>query len=148
MTEEEAQEHGFLLAGKIQRSSDNRLSFNLDKAYTKGGAKAKDHGWVYLWVKVNSGRRFDVCYVGKAGNTLMKRCKEHVGGFGGKGTGAKRAKLINEYLNGSSKNRILLYAHKSALLNVFGIKVSKCGVEEVAMIEKLSTTCELWNRIR
>ena len=44
------------------------------------GPTSLDCGFVYLWIEV-SGATMTVVYVGKAGGTLVERCKQHDAGF-------------------------------------------------------------------
>jgi hypothetical protein len=99
-------------------------------------------------VKEDASKRFDVCYVGKAGRTLWARCNQHVGGFhGGSTTGISRKNMISEYLKGGVDRKITLYARKSPDQTILGEhNVSMCEVEERAMISKLRRRhADLWN---
>jgi hypothetical protein len=149
VTPEEAGNLGFRYAGEILRNHDDGgISFNLQENYIGQGTLASAHGWVYLWIKVNTGGRFDICYVGKAGRTLMDRCKQHEGGFrGGSTRGVALANLISEYLKSNVHMGIHVYARKSLNQTILDEKdVSTCEIEERAMIQKLRRLgAILWN---
>jgi hypothetical protein len=103
----------------------------------------REKGFVYIWVE-RFESTFSIVYVGKAGKTLRARFGQHKGGFnGGSVTGKKNAVLINKGL--SEKNRYLVFARKSPLIEILGEHIPSESIEEIALIKKLHTN--LWNRI-
>ena len=76
MTEAEfsatAERFGFKKVGDISLRDEHPI-FKLD-------GLSDERGFVYIWVEI-SGSASTVVYVGKAGGTLLARCKQHNGGF-------------------------------------------------------------------
>ncbi len=141
------EEFAFNVAGEICLAND-RLRFNLLPPFLVGGEHAQDVCWVYLWVKMNTDPpESQVCYVGKAGKTMMDRCRAHTSGFVRSVTGRRHAARIREFLAGSDQRRLKVYARKSLDGDLLGENgISLCEAEERAMIAKCRRfDVNLWN---
>lgn len=125
----------FLKIGDLVLGLDVYPRFALN---TKHG----EHGWVYLWLELDSdGSR--VVYVGKAGGTLARRCMQHASGFaGGSPTGIKHAANISNGIKAGKRYEI--WARKAGVISLFGeADISMCEVEERALIQKFRP---IWNK--
>ena len=147
MTLEDLRQFAFEYAGEVKRDPAERLSFDLSAHRSVPGASSSK-GWVYLWVAEDTSKRFDVCYVGKAGGTLIERCNDHEKGFKTSAKGEKHKKKILEYLSGEDNRRMTVYARKSPREEILGeADISMCDAEECAMISKLyRLKVVLWNK--
>jgi hypothetical protein len=65
---------------------------------------------VYAWAEEEPNGSLTVLYIGKVGTTLKQRCREHEGGFTGKGKGSAHAKALWPKLRSGS--RVHIYALK------------------------------------
>jgi hypothetical protein len=142
-------------AGKIRRISSSEVT-SLQKATKNSSRKncvreQKLHfelnekwkspelvGLVYLWVVVNKNSIVGICYVGKAGKTLRKRCREHEQGFrgpacNGSNSGLEKRNRICEFLDQGLEVQVYARASKTGVF--FGQEVSLCASEENAAIE-------------
>lgn len=129
---------GFVPVGSIQ--DGDRLRFQLTEDYAGArGALGKVRGWIYAWVQGQN-----VHYIGRAGQTLYKRFREHEGGFQYGLTGRENARLIREAL---TRGTLEVYARKSDDIEVFGETVSRAPVEETALVQlALREGWPIWNR--
>lgn len=118
---------GFEKAGSIVVDGQHRLAFALDD-------QSSEHGFVYLWVEATRQDR-RVVYVGKAGKTLRARCRQHEGGFRGRGgPGAAHARRLFAGL--SEQKHYEIWARKSGVVSLFDVSaLSMACVEELAFIE-------------
>ncbi|MBY6063328.1 hypothetical protein [Pseudidiomarina sediminum] len=99
-------------------------------------------GFVYLWVEVGSDD-FTIVYVGKAGNTLKQRYREHRNGLhGGSGSGRKNAALFKAGM--ANGKRYFVYARKSPEVILHDQCVPSEVLEELAFMQKFKGA--LWNR--
>lgn len=136
----------FQRAGRIYFPYGRRTAtFDLRCEY-KNGARASERGWVYVWVKIKDGHE-QACYVGKAGKTLIDRCRQHEAGFRYSITGIAHNKRLQDFLFEDCKNEIVLYARRSDECTVlYENGISMCEAEERAMIQKLRRLgTDLWN---
>ena len=147
--DEQVRQLGFAYVGQIIANDEGTLSFNLNPELTDGGPSARGIGWVYLWVKVDPvEHRFDIVYVGKAGNTLRNRFAQHTNGFVNSSTGRRHAERIRAHIAAGSQNHELhVYARKSSEAELLGeAGISMCEAEERAMITFcLRRNLRLWN---
>lgn len=134
----------FKKIGNILRNADD-LVFDIDDD-AKNDIRT---GWVYIWAKSHSHDNdfFEIAYIGKAGGTLLSRCKQHQNGFRNSARGQTLAGNINEYLTGEN-NTLEVYARKSESIKIFEIDgVSLCEAEECAIIiQCLKSRVEIWNK--
>lgn len=94
----------------------------------------KREGYVYLWVEKSSSGS-SIVYVGKAGKTLDKRCRQHKGGFKNSTTGKKHAERFRKGI--SLGYRYELHARKSESQSICGEHdIPMECVEELAFIKK------------
>jgi len=143
--------HDFRRAGHIVVDEEGVIVFCLEEPYRRNGVNATRRGWVYAWIAeaMQDGNPFQqVLYVGKAGGSLLARCKQHEGGFaGGSLTGLRHAERIFTYLAEHPTHRIGVFARKSAELTILGMpSVSACEIEERAVIMRcLREGQAVWN---
>jgi hypothetical protein len=98
-------------------------------------------GFVYVWMEAKSSDELvKLCYIGKAGKKLTDRWRDHKGGFKRSTTGMGHANRIR--LLFARKSRLLVWVKHSKPEKLFGVEVSRCCIEEVALI-KAWTPC--WN---
>jgi hypothetical protein len=127
-----AEQFGFKKVGEISLRDDHPI-FNLDGSSDGGG-------FVYLWVEI-SGSASTVVYVGKAGGTLLDRCKQHSGGFKHSSPGRAHAHRLRRGI--AENKRYAIYARKSETQDMFGERgISMACVEEQAFIKKFRPS---WN---
>lgn len=69
----------------------------------------EDRPCVYLWVEEAPDQTMTVLYIGKAGTTLSRRCREHSQGFRGAGRGRAHAEALIPKIKAGSQ--IGIYAH-------------------------------------
>lgn len=120
--------------GEIKLNDKNHLAFNLTHS-------TNDEGHVYTWVECSpdSAR---VVYVGMAGDTLRKRCKQHENGFRNSKPGKGHANRIRHGLGKSCQ--YFVFARKSAMSNVLSIdNIPMQAVEELALIKRFDPK---WNK--
>lgn len=140
--------YGFHTVGTIELDSASGLPrFVLDPDYRGRGAHTKKHGWVYAWVRESGGQIQDVCYIGKAGQTLRKRFREHTGGFRGTSKSKKGLNNCSRLQRCiQSGSRIVLYARHSVMITVNDEQLSAYGIDEESFIIKFRRLgCDLWN---
>lgn len=129
---------GFNLVGEIQ--DQDRLRFNLTEDHaTVRGEQGRVRGWIYAWVQLGQ-----VHYIGRAGQTLRKRFREHEGGFRTSLTGQENARLLRQALEAGP---VQVYARKADDIEIFGEVVSRAPVEETALVQlALREGWPIWNR--
>lgn len=129
---------GFQKVGSIQEQ--DRLRFQLAEDYASAqGSQGKVRGWIYAWVQGQA-----VHYIGRAGQTLRKRFREHEGGFVHGVTGQENASLLRAAL---TNGPVEVYARVSDQVEVFGELVSRAPVEETALVQiALREGWPIWNR--
>lgn len=102
----------------------------------------KENGFVYLWLEINKGSE-DIVYIGKAGNRMIDRCKQHIGGF--KGTSKSKKGMLNSEMickGIKSGNKYHVYHRKSETKKILGENVCMYSAEEEALIKKVNPK---WN---
>ena len=95
-----------------------------------------------MWIEqIHDNRK--VVYVGKAGKSILERCKQHEGGFnGGSETGKEHATRIRKGIKEGKS--YYLFVRKSDEMTVMDeVNVSMCSIEEIALIKQLSPD---WNK--
>jgi hypothetical protein len=99
-----------------------------------------EHGFVYLWVEI-SDSIMNIVYVGKAGRTLLERCKQHEGGFRRSSPGLAHADRLRAGL--AQNKRYAIYARRSDTKEILGESgISMACAEELAFIQKFKPS---WN---
>ncbi len=106
----------------------------------------KLEGNVYMWIEEIKEKPSRILYIGKAGKTVLKRCREHIGGFrGGSNKGKKNAKELLKILETGTK--IGIYSRHSEIKTVLGqSNISLCEAEEKALINRYKDTFQLFNK--
>ena len=107
----------------------------------------KLEGNVYLWVVEKDNEPHKIIYIGKAGNTLSRRCSQHRGGLKeGRSTGKKNLKELLKVLNDNSK--ITIYARHSDKIRILEEDdISLCDAEERALIVRYRKDHPLLNKL-
>jgi hypothetical protein len=140
--------YGFQPVGSIELDPESGVpKFVLNPEHRGRGSEAKKHGWVYAWVRVSQEQIQDICYIGKAGQTLRKRFREHTGGFrgtSGSKKGLNNCSRLQQCIQSGS--RIVVYARHSAMITVNDEQLSAFGIDEESFIIKFRHLgCDLWN---
>lgn len=136
MIETELEALGFAPWAKIELKQD-RLRFSY-----KARPADRREGFVYAWVWTDrDDRATEICYVGKAGGTLAARAGQHRGGFTGQGRGGALATLIRPCL---VDGEMRVWVRHSPEEEVLGQRVSRCAIEEQALIGRLKPS---WNKL-
>jgi hypothetical protein len=125
----------------ILNSQTKKPRFNLSPPSTAA------HGHVYMWVAEIDNKPARILYIGKAGETVLKRCRNHENGFrGGHPTGIKHCQKLLPILRGR-KYTIGLYSRVSKRAKIFDQKnVPLCEAEEYALILKYQSRFRLFNQ--
>lgn len=129
-TIEKLQACGFHRVGQIAITGDHPVPLADDDCSWVGG--------VYAWV-AHSKDSAELLYIGKAGSTLRRRCRQHENGFNGKSK--SKAGLRNgAYLAGrlSSGDTVTIWGRESERIELFGVRVSLHSTEEEALIRKFN----------
>jgi len=98
---------------------------------------------VYAWVSPldETGKKFKLLYIGKAGGGVAKRLREHEGGFKNSGAGRKNYALLMEAL--TSDRPVQIYGRISENVEILGQTISMYSAEEEALCDRFSPE---WNR--
>jgi hypothetical protein len=98
---------------------------------------------VYAWVSPldETGNKFKLLYIGKAGGGVAKRLREHEGGFKNSGAGRKNYALLMEAL--TSDRPVQIYGRISENVEILGQTISMYSAEEEALCDRFSPE---WNR--
>lgn len=145
----ELQQHNFHRWGKIisiDEAASKRLKFQ------PAGEATKDtrQGFVYAWIEHDlevdpdlEGEMASICYVGKAGKLFKGRVSQHTGGFKSSQTGRELARRLNAILKAG--RTVSVWLRFSEIENLFGQDVSKCHIEEIALINRWAPE---WNQLK
>lgn len=89
-------------------------------------------GNIYLWMEYLNGTPTRLLYVGKAGLTIKKRMKDHLGGFRNNENGRI---IRNKLLMGS---KIIVYAKYINPIDIYDVYINPIEAHEEALIIKFN----------